>query len=201
MHKKLIVNCLLVFVCAFALTGCHGGTPQQAPAQYKTMKVSVSDVTVTSRYPATVKGLQDVDIYPQITGLLTDICISEGEPVRKGQVLFVIDQATYLAEHATAAADVAIAEAALSAARVRLRPILMTALTLVVGMLPLVFASGAGANGNISLGIGVVGGMIVGTTALLFIVPVLFIIFRTVEEKVMRRHNVPLEDNDRIVEP
>lgn len=78
-----------------------------------------------------------------------------------------------------------IAAAAMSAAGVRLRPILMTALTLIVGMLPLVFSSGAGANGNISLGMGVVGGMIVGTIALLFIVPVMFIVFQTIEERVM----------------
>lgn len=78
-----------------------------------------------------------------------------------------------------------IASAAMSAAGVRLRPILMTALTMVFGMLPLVFSSGAGANGNISLGVGVVGGMIIGTIALLFIVPVMFIVFQTIEERVM----------------
>lgn len=81
-----------------------------------------------------------------------------------------------------------IAAAALSAAGVRLRPILMTALTMVFGMLPLVFASGAGANGNISLGTGVVGGMCIGTLALLFVVPVFFIVFQTIEERVMPRH-------------
>lgn len=78
-----------------------------------------------------------------------------------------------------------IASAAMSAAGVRLRPILMTALTMIFGMLPLVFSSGAGANGNISLGVGVVGGMIIGTIALLFIVPVMFIIFQNIEERVM----------------
>ncbi|MGM9738032.1 MAG: efflux RND transporter permease subunit [Candidatus Cryptobacteroides sp.] len=78
-----------------------------------------------------------------------------------------------------------IAEAALSAAGVRLRPILMTALTMIIGLLPLVFSTGAGANGNISLGAGAVGGMLIGTVALLFIVPVMFIIFQAIEEKVM----------------
>jgi HAE1 family hydrophobic/amphiphilic exporter-1 len=83
-----------------------------------------------------------------------------------------------------------IAEAAMSAASVRLRPILMTALCMIIGMLPLIFATGAGANGNISLGVGVVGGMLVGTLTLLVIEPVMFIVFQTIEEKVMpqRKH-------------
>ena len=77
-----------------------------------------------------------------------------------------------------------IIEAAYTAAQVRLRPILMTVLTMIFGMLPLMFATGAGANGNSSLGTGVVGGMIVGTLALLFIVPVLFIVFEYLQEKI-----------------
>ena len=63
----------------------------------------------------------------------------------------------------------------------------MTVLTMVIGMLPLVFASGAGANGNVSLGTGVVGGMVVGTLVLLFVVPSLFIVFQAIEERVMPR--------------
>ena len=83
-----------------------------------------------------------------------------------------------------------LAQAALSAAGVRLRPILMTVLCMVIGMLPLVFASGAGANGNVSLGTGVVGGMLVGTLALLFAVPALFIVFQAIEERVMPRRKL-----------
>ena len=78
-----------------------------------------------------------------------------------------------------------IAQAALSAAGARLRPILMTALTMIIGLMPLVVATGAGANGEISLGVGTVGGMLVGTIALLFAVPVLFIVFQSIEERVM----------------
>lgn len=81
-----------------------------------------------------------------------------------------------------------IAGAAMSAAGVRLRPILMTALTMIIGLLPLMFASGAGANGNISLGVGAVGGMLIGTLALLFVVPVLFIVFQAIQERVMPGH-------------
>lgn len=78
-----------------------------------------------------------------------------------------------------------IAQAALSAAAVRLRPILMTALTMIIGLMPLVVATGAGTNGNVSLGVGTVGGMLIGTAALLFVAPVLFIVFQSIEEKLM----------------
>ena len=80
-----------------------------------------------------------------------------------------------------------IVEAALDAAAVRLRPILMTSLTMVFGLLPLALATGVGANGNHSLGVGTIGGMVIGTIALLFIVPVLFVIFQTIEERVMQK--------------
>ena len=76
-----------------------------------------------------------------------------------------------------------IVEAALDAAAVRLRPILMTSMTMIFGLLPLAIATGVGANGNRSLGVGAIGGMLIGTVALLFIVPCLFVIFQTIEEK------------------
>ncbi len=78
-----------------------------------------------------------------------------------------------------------LSAAALSAAGVRLRPVLMTVLTMVIGLLPLITASGVGANGYRSLGVGTAGGMVVGTIALMFITPMFFVIFQFVEEKVM----------------
>ena len=85
-----------------------------------------------------------------------------------------------------------IIQAALSAATARLRPILMTALTMIIGLLPLVVATGAGANGNISLGVGTVGGMLIGTIALLFVVPVLFVVFQHIEERFMPGRNIEI---------
>ena len=76
-----------------------------------------------------------------------------------------------------------IVESAYSAAQARFRPILMTVLTMIFGMIPLMFSTGAGANGNSSLGTGVVGGLLVGTLALLFVVPVFYIIFEYLQEK------------------
>jgi len=86
-----------------------------------------------------------------------------------------------------------IARAAISAASVRLRPILMTALCMIIGLMPLFFATGAGANGNISLGVGVVGGMLVGTVALLIVEPVMFIVFQSIEEHVMPKRDKEVE--------
>lgn len=84
-----------------------------------------------------------------------------------------------------------IMQAAVSAAQVRLRPILMTSLTMIFGMLPLMFATGVGANGNISIGVGTVGGMLIGTIALLFIVPPLFMVFQYLQEKFMPERQLP----------
>lgn len=75
-----------------------------------------------------------------------------------------------------------ITAAAMSAAKARLRPILMTSMTMIFGMLPLMFAHGVGANGNISVGVSTVGGMLFGTIGLLFVVPSLFIVFQYLQE-------------------
>ena len=95
--------------------------------------------------------------------------------------------AILLTEYATQKREegMTITEAALEAAKARLRPILMTSLTMIFGMIPLMFASGVGANGNISIGVGTVGGMLIGTLALIIVVPVLFIVFKNIEEKIM----------------
>ncbi len=79
-----------------------------------------------------------------------------------------------------------LAQAACSAAKTRLRPVMMTVLSMVFGLIPLVTAHGVGANGSRSLATGVIGGMTVGTIALLFLVPSLFIIFQYVQERMRR---------------
>lgn len=77
-----------------------------------------------------------------------------------------------------------IAEAALAGAKARLRPILMTSLAFIFGLLPLLFASGAGANGNRSIGAGAVGGMLFGTFVGVFFIPVLYMIFEGLQERI-----------------
>lgn len=85
------------------------------------------------------------------------------------------------------AEGMSLVKAAYSAAKIRLRPILMTVLAMVFGLVPLMLAHGVGANGSRSLATGVIGGMIVGTLALLFLVPSLFIVFQHIQERVMRK--------------
>ena len=81
------------------------------------------------------------------------------------------------------AQGMSIVEAAFAACQERLRPILMTVVTMIAGMIPLIIAGGAGANGNRALALGVVGGMTVGTIALLFVVPAFFIVFQKLHER------------------
>ena len=94
-----------------------------------------------------------------------------------------------LTEYATERrkAGESIIHATLSAAAVRLRPIMMTASVMIIGMLPLMFAHGAGARGNVAIGTCVVGGMVVGTIAILFFLPVLYCIFETLDENMRNR--------------
>ena len=82
------------------------------------------------------------------------------------------------------AKGMSIARATYVAARERFRPILMTVLTMVIGMIPLMFSTGVGANGNTTIGTGVVGGMVIGTLALLFVLPAFFTFFQWLQEKV-----------------
>ena len=89
-----------------------------------------------------------------------------------------------------------IAAAAMSAAGARLRPIIMTALAMLIGMLPLALSSGVGANGNVSLSMGVIGGLSVGIVTLLFVVPVFFIAFQTLQEKIMPERDFKETEED-----
>ncbi|HEY0771128.1 MAG TPA: efflux RND transporter permease subunit, partial [Sphingobacteriaceae bacterium] len=77
-----------------------------------------------------------------------------------------------------------IAEAALAGAQARLRPILMTSFAFILGLVPLMLSSGAGAAGNKSIGTGAVGGMLIGTVLGVFVIPILFIIFQTLQERI-----------------
>ena len=131
-------------------------------------------------------GLAGSFIFAAIWGLENNIYMQTGLIMLIG---LLSKTAILLTEYASERRrqGMGIVEAALDAAGVRLRPILMTSLTMVFGLLPMAFAAGVGANGNRSLGVGTIGGMLIGTTARLFIVPVLFVIFQKVEEKVFTR--------------
>jgi HAE1 family hydrophobic/amphiphilic exporter-1 len=80
-----------------------------------------------------------------------------------------------------------IVQAAIDGALARLRPILMTSFAFIFGIMPLMVSTGAGAAGNKSIGTGAVGGMLIGTVFGVFVIPVLFIIFQTIQERVSRK--------------
>ncbi len=127
-------------------------------------------------------GLMGSFLFAKVSGLENNIYLQTGLIMLIG---LLAKTAILLTEYAAdrRRAGMSLTAAAVSAAKVRLRPILMTVLTMVFGMIPLVIAHGVGANGNRTLGTGVVGGMIIGTLALLFLVPTLFIVFQSLQEK------------------
>lgn len=108
---------------ALALSSCRGGQEQQGMGAtampFKTMKVEAGDREVETKYSATIRGQQDIDIYPQVGGRLTSLLVKEGDVVRKGQVLFIIDQVPYQAALAQARASVQAAQASLATAKLQ----------------------------------------------------------------------------------
>lgn len=132
-------------------------------------------------------GLMGTFLFAKMFGLENNIYSQTGLIMLIG---LLAKTAILLTEYAAErrAAGMGLISAALSAAKARLRPILMTALTMIFGLLPLMVSSGVGANGNRSLGTGTVGGMVIGTLALLFIVPSLFVVFQYLQEKVRPVH-------------
>ena len=106
---------VLFAFCLTLLSSCGkkgfdmGGAPECA-----VQTLQPATVNLTSSYPATIKGKQDVEIRPQVSGFITKVCVDVGSLVRKGQVLFIIDPTQYEAAARSAKAAVATAEAAVS---------------------------------------------------------------------------------------
>ena len=106
---------VLFAFCLTLLSSCGkkgfdmGGAPECV-----VQTLQPATVNLTSSYPATIKGKQDVEIRPQVSGFITKVCVDEGSMVRKGQVLFIIDPTQYEAAARSAKAAVATAEAAVS---------------------------------------------------------------------------------------
>lgn len=127
-------------------------------------------------------GLLGSFLFARLFGLENNIYMQTGLIMLIG---LLAKTAILLTEYATKRreAGMSLTQAAYTAAKVRLRPILMTALTMIFGLLPLMVATGVGANGSRSLASSAVGGMLVGTLALLFLVPALFIVFQYLQEK------------------
>lgn len=109
---------LLAVGSIFAAVGCKQQTVQEETRELPVMTVSYTDsVTINESYSATIEGRQDVEIYPQISGKITRICVREGQEVNAGQLLFVIDQVPYQAAVRMATANVHAAESQVATAR------------------------------------------------------------------------------------
>lgn len=115
--NKIMYVPLLLWSLSFCLVSCKEKQSESSAGTYKTMQISLSDMAVSTQYSASIKGKQNVEIRPQVSGLITEIRIDEGASVRKGQVLFIIDQVPYQAALETAIANVNSAQAKVATAQ------------------------------------------------------------------------------------
>lgn len=113
---KKSLHCFIALT-TLLLVGCGPKIPQTTPASYATLTVAKSNITVPLKYSATLKGTNDVTIKPQINGQLMEIRITEGQQVKKGDVLFRIDDRDAKLELEAAEANLLSAEAAESSAK------------------------------------------------------------------------------------
>ena len=117
----LIWNLVLSGLCIAALAGCTASESEKKTIQgFPVLIVSQQPVEQTETYSASIRGRQDVDIIPQVAGRITRLCVKEGEQVKNGQVLAVIDQVPYQAALRTAVANVSAAKARVETARIEL---------------------------------------------------------------------------------
>ena len=114
--KRTFVKAALM-ACSLAAVGCSQAPTMTGTAEYAVLTVSTTDREIPTAYSASIRGRQDVNIYPQVSGTISQLPVKEGQSVRKGQTLFVIDQVPYRAALQTAEANVAAAKAAVSTAQ------------------------------------------------------------------------------------
>lgn len=115
--KRLLRRTTVCGLCLLGLAACKEAPQTNGGIQYKTLTLSPTDRTLTREYTAVTEGRQSVEIRPQVSGTITEVCIDEGAKVRRGQPLFIIDQVPYQAALQTAEANVRNAEASVSTAR------------------------------------------------------------------------------------
>ena len=106
-----------VWACCLAAVACGQAPTAMGPGEYAVMTVATTDREIPTNYSASIRGRQDIDIYPQVSGTIWQLCVNEGQNVSKGQTLFIIDQVPYKAALQTAEANVAAAEASVATAQ------------------------------------------------------------------------------------
>ncbi|MBO5732416.1 MAG: efflux RND transporter periplasmic adaptor subunit [Alistipes sp.] len=117
--KKLFHNIAIIASLALG-TACAETVTEQQAASYEALKITLSDTEVESRFAASVRGRQDIDIVPQVSGTISKVCVSEGAVVKEGDKLFIIDQVPYKAALQSAEANVKAAEASVDNAKITL---------------------------------------------------------------------------------
>ncbi len=121
-QRQTIKNLLASAAVLALLAGCKKESAQQeTPQELPVTIVTEQPIEINEPYSAAIKGRQDVDVLPQISGRITRLCVKEGERVKAGQTLAIIDQAPYLAAMRTAKANVSAAEAKAGTARIELQ--------------------------------------------------------------------------------
>ena len=115
--KKSMMKQVITVICSAVLAACGNAPAVQNQSEYQVMDITISDKELQTTYSAAIRGRQDIDIYPQVSGTLTRLCVEEGQAVRKGQILFIIDQVPYIAALRTAEANVEAAKAAVATSR------------------------------------------------------------------------------------
>ena len=106
-----------VMACFMAAVSCGQAPTAMGPAEYAVMTIATTDREIPINYSATIRGRQDIAIYPQVSGTIFELCVNEGQTVSKGQPLFIIDQVPYKAALQTAEANVAAAKAGVATAQ------------------------------------------------------------------------------------
>ena len=114
---KILLVAALTAVLASCGGGKSGGKPDFGDNEYAVRTVQGQNADLQTTYPATIKGVQDVEIRPKVSGFITKLCVKEGQAVKAGQLLFVIDNVTYAAAVRQAKASVNAAKAQLNTAR------------------------------------------------------------------------------------
>lgn len=111
------MNALWMGICCVVTSSCKQAPEAMVNSEYKVMEISLADKSLSSLYTATIQGKQDVEVRPQVSGTIMEVCIAEGAAVKKGQTLFIIDQVPYKAALQTALANVESAEANVASAQ------------------------------------------------------------------------------------
>ncbi len=115
MNQKILMATLAA--CCMTAVGCKEAPHAQGPSEYSVLDIARTERVLPTNYSASIRGRQDIDIYPQVSGTISNLCVNEGEVVSKGQTLFIIDQVPFKAALQTATANVEAAKAGVATAQ------------------------------------------------------------------------------------